>query len=195
VLAEACRQMAAWRDAGLALPPRLAINISARQVEDAAFPAQAGGAIRRAGLAPSLFEIELTEGSMMRNVELAIDLLGQLRADGLGVALDDFGTGYSSLASLRRLPAEKLKIDRSFVGQLLEDANDRAIVATIIAMGRGLGLRTVAEGVETEAQAAELRTMGCDCAQGYLFGYPEEAARFAATWLQPGRTPVRQPAG
>ena len=184
VLEEACRQLVHWRDAGLCLPGRLAINIAAQQIEDAAFPERTAATVRAFGLRPEQFELELTESGMMRNVELAIELFSQLNDVGFALAIDDFGTGYSSLSYLKRLPAEKLKIDKSFVRDMIDDGSDHAIVATIVGMGRTLGLRTIAEGVETQAQADTLLALRCDEAQGYLFGRPEPAAIFAEKWLR-----------
>jgi diguanylate cyclase (GGDEF)-like protein/PAS domain S-box-containing protein len=185
VLEEACRQLVIWRDAGCCLPGRLAINIAAQQIEDAAFPERTEQKVRAFGLRPEQFEFELTESGMMRNVELAIELFSQLNDAGFALAIDDFGTGYSSLSYLKRLPAEKLKIDKSFVRDMIDDGSDHAIVATIVGMGRTLGLRTIAEGVETQAQADTLLALRCDEAQGYLFGRPEPASIFAEKWLRP----------
>ena len=143
--------------------------------------------IRSGGLEPRLFELELTESGMMKNIEQSIGMFTQLNAVGFSLAIDDFGTGYSSLAYLKRLPARKLKIDKSFVLDMVDDINDHTIVATIIAMGKTLGMRTIAEGVETRAQADALLALGCDEVQGYHFGRPEPASVFAEKWL---RTPV-----
>ena len=183
VLREVCRQLLAWRKEGFRFAGRMAINIAAQQIEDATFPRQVSEIVRAAGLDPSLFEMELTESGMMRNVELAIELLGELRTAGFALAIDDFGTGYSSLSYLKRLPVNKLKIDKSFVRDMVDDASDHAIVATIIAMGQTLGLQTIAEGVETRAQADALLMLGCHESQGYLFGRPEPADVFSARWL------------
>ena len=139
--------------------------------------------VRRAGLSPSQFELELTESGLMRDVELAINIAGRLKSAGFALAIDDFGTGYSSLAYLKRLPMSKVKIDMSFVNDMLIDHNDYAIVNTIIGMGRTLYLMTLAEGVETRAQAETLLAMGCYQAQGYYFGRPEPGAVFASRWL------------
>jgi diguanylate cyclase (GGDEF)-like protein/PAS domain S-box-containing protein len=184
VIDAACRQLQAWQAAGLAFPGRLSINIAAQQVEDATFPKQAGERIAQHGLTPARFELELTESGMMRNIDLAIELANQLSAAGFSLAIDDFGTGYSSLAYLKRLPADKLKIDQSFVRDMLVDRNDHAIVATVIAMGRTLGLRTIAEGIETAEQAAALLELGCQEGQGYLLGRPVSATVFAERWLR-----------
>lgn len=185
VLAQACHQMAEWRDAGLVFPGRLAINISAQELEDGEFFGRLLEHVHRFGLPPEQLEFELTESGVMRNVDRAVELLGQLNRIGFSLAVDDFGTGYSSLAYLKRLPVGKLKIDRTFVRDMAEDTNDHAIAATIVAMGRTLGLLTVAEGVETRTQADALLALGCDQAQGYLFGRPEPPDVFAAAWLGP----------
>jgi len=184
VLKEACRQIQTWRDEGLNFSGRLAINIAAQQIEDAFFPDQVNEIIRSCGLEPRLFELELTESGMMKNVEQSIDMFTQLNAVGFSLAIDDFGTGYSSLAYLKRLPARKLKIDKSFVQDMVDDMNDHTIVATVIAMGKTLGMRTIAEGVETRAQADALLALGCDEVQGYYFGRPEPATAFAEKWLR-----------
>ncbi len=190
VLKEACRQIMVWRNAGLKFSGRLSINIAAQQIEDALFPDKINEIIRSGGLEPRLFELELTESGMMKNIEQSIGMFTQLNAVGFSLAIDDFGTGYSSLAYLKRLPARKLKIDKSFVQDMVDDINDHTIVATIIAMGKTLGMRTIAEGVETRAQADALLELGCDEVQGFHFGRPEPAAAFAEKWL---RVPCREP--
>jgi EAL domain-containing protein (putative c-di-GMP-specific phosphodiesterase class I) len=151
--------------------------------------------VRAHGLDPVDFELELTESGMMRNIDFAVDLVGQLNAAGFALAIDDFGTGYSSLAYLKQLPAEKLKIDKSFVRDMIDDRNDHAIVATIIGMGKTLGMLTIAEGVETRAQADALRKMGCDQVQGFLFGRPEPTDVFTGKWLRGLKKSVEGPAG
>jgi len=183
VLEEACQQLNTWQAAGLTLPGRLAVNIATQQIESIDFPEQALAIVRRAGLSPEMFDLELTESGLMRNVELAINIAGRLKAAGFSLSIDDFGTGYSSLAYLKRLPVGKVKIDISFVRDMLDDHNDYAIVNTIIGMGRTLEMTTLAEGVETPAQAETLLAMGCLAAQGYHFGAPESAAAFARRWL------------
>jgi predicted signal transduction protein with EAL and GGDEF domain len=183
VLEEACQQLNTWQAAGLTLPGRLAVNIATQQIESIDFPEQALAIVRRAGLSPEMFDLELTESGLMRNVELAINIAGRLKAAGFSLSIDDFGTGYSSLAYLKRLPVGKVKIDISFVRDMLDDHNDYAIVNTIIGMGRTLEMTTLAEGVETSAQAETLLAMGCLAAQGYHFGAPESAAAFARRWL------------
>jgi diguanylate cyclase (GGDEF)-like protein/PAS domain S-box-containing protein len=183
VLEEACRQLNTWRAEGYLLPKHMAINIATQQIESIDFPEEAAQIIRRAGLSPEQFELELTESGLMRNVEMAINVAGRLRAMGFSLSIDDFGTGYSSLAYLKRLPVGKVKIDMSFVRDMLDDHNDYAIVSTIIAMGRTLDMKTLAEGVEIPAQAETLLAMGCYMAQGFLFGRPERASVFAKLWL------------
>jgi diguanylate cyclase (GGDEF)-like protein/PAS domain S-box-containing protein len=185
VLAEACRQLCAWRDAGLPLPPRVAINVSARQIDEKDFAARALAIIDAAGLTPSHFEIELTESSMMRDPHCAMEVTQALVDAGFAFAIDDFGTGYSSLSYLKRFPVHTLKIDRSFVRDMLEDGNDHGIVRTIIAMAQNLGLTPLAEGVEDARQAECLHALGCVEAQGFHFGHPLPAVDFAETWLRP----------
>ena len=129
------------------------------------------------GLAPQLLELELTEGMLMHHADETVRTLAQLHDMGVHLAIDDFGTGYSSLSYLKRFPIQTLKIDRSFVKDLIDDPDDAAIVTAIIAMARGLNLRVVAEGVETEGQAAFLRSLACDLAQGFHFGRPMPAWR------------------
>lgn len=183
VLREACRQVNAWAGQGLRLPGRLAINISAQQIEHADIVARLLGILHEAGLSASLFELELTESSMMAEPERAVQVMAALRSSGFGLSIDDFGTGYSSLAYLKRFAADHVKIDISFVRNMLSDSNDHAIVSTIIAMAASLGLKTTAEGVEEAGQRDALRALGCDSAQGYHFGRPEPADLFARNWL------------
>lgn len=185
VLREACRQLARWHAAGLTFPGRLAVNVAAQQVEDAQFAAKALAIAQEAGVRPAQIELELTESGLMRNVTQALGLMSTLKVAGFALAIDDFGTGYSSLAYLKRFPADKIKIDMSFVRDMLEDRSDHAIVATIIGMGQNLHLKTIAEGVETAAHADALTALGCDEAQGYCFGHPLPAEDFENTWLRP----------
>jgi diguanylate cyclase (GGDEF)-like protein/PAS domain S-box-containing protein len=184
VLTRACLQLNTWHQAGTPLRGRLAINIAVQQIESVQFPARAEALIRDAGLDPTAFELELTESGFMHNIELALVNVARLQASGFAFAIDDFGTGYSSLAYLKRLPVDKIKIDISFVRDMLVDRNDHAIVNTIIGMGRTLELTTIAEGVETAAQAEALLALGCDEAQGYHFGAPLPPEDFAQRWLK-----------
>jgi diguanylate cyclase (GGDEF)-like protein/PAS domain S-box-containing protein len=171
VVGAACRQIAAWRQAGLT-PVRIAINLSARQLRRAGFPEVVAHMLERYAIPPALLEVEITESSLMENPEEAQLALGELQALGITLAIDDFGTGYSSLAYLKRFPFDVLKIDRSFVRDIPGDADDAAIARTIITLAHSLSLEVVAEGVETEEQLEFLLAHRCDRAQGYLFAKP-----------------------
>jgi diguanylate cyclase (GGDEF)-like protein/PAS domain S-box-containing protein len=177
VLAAACRRGREWREAGHALQ-RMAVNVSAVQVQRQDLPGLLRRIVGETGFDPVCLEVEVTEAIFLRETERAIEVLGELRDMGVETAIDDFGTGFSSLGYLKQLPVDTLKIDKSFVGDIPADANDAAIVRTIIAMGRSLGLQVVAEGVETEAQAAFLRAEGCALGQGYLYSAPVPADEF-----------------
>jgi diguanylate cyclase (GGDEF)-like protein/PAS domain S-box-containing protein len=178
VLDAACRQIRRWRDAGLQ-PPRCAINLSAHQlVSDALFDDMCH-ALQRHGLEGSAIELELTEAVITAQHGRADALLLRLQALGVHMAIDDFGTGTSSLSMLHRLPAQALKVDRSFVGRLPED-DALSVTRGAIALAHGLGMRAVAEGVESAAQLQALKELGCDEAQGYLLGRPLPADAFAA---------------
>ena len=193
VLEQACRQLRAWLDAGLR-PPRLAVNLSARQFELTVppLPDQVSALLARYALPPEQLELEITESCIvpMAGVTAQVQQLAEL---GVQVALDDFGTGYSSLAVLNRLAIQKLKIDRSFIEHLETSESARTLVRTALAMGRGLGLETLAEGVETAAQLEVLEALGCDAYQGYWFSRPLEAEAFAA--LLPQRDPLHREDG
>ena len=171
VLREACRQMRAWLDAGLA-PVRVAVNLSARQLKQRDFPETVAQALSDSGLPAHLLELEITESAVMEQPKEAIQLLTELRGMGVTLAIDDFGTGYSSLAYLKLFPIDHLKIDRSFVADIEHDLNDRSIAFGTIALAHSLGLNVIAEGVETEDQLELLSCNGCDEIQGYLFSKP-----------------------
>ncbi|MGE0384642.1 MAG: putative bifunctional diguanylate cyclase/phosphodiesterase [Gammaproteobacteria bacterium] len=179
VLASACEQVRRWQSQGLA-NLRCAVNLSAAQFRQPDLAERIGAIIREAGIDPALIELELTESLVMEDARTAVRVLEDLKTLGLTLAIDDFGTGYSSLSYLRKLPIDVLKIDQSFVREL--DRDDFTIVATIIEMARGLQLKVVAEGVESQTQAEFLRRRGCDELQGYLFSAPVPAAEFAR-WL------------
>ncbi len=181
VLMTACAQNKAWQEAGLPFIP-MGVNISARQLQDKNIVQIIERTLRKTGLAPAYLELELTE-SIIQHPEQAAVLLAQLNLMGIQIAIDDFGTGYSSLNYLKRLPIHKLKIDQSFVRQLTIDPDTTAIVAAIITLAHSLELKTVAEGVETQAQLEQLAVLQCDEVQGYLFSPPvpaEEAAKLLA---------------
>ena len=184
VLRSACEQLAAWASVPALAHLTMAVNVSARQFRQQDFVAMTLATIGASGARPELLKLELTESLLIDNVEATIDKMQQLKQHGIGFALDDFGTGYSSLSYLKLLPLDQLKIDRSFVRDVLIDPNDASIARSIVALGQALGLEIIAEGVETEAQRAFLAGIGCDNCQGYLFGHPLEVAQFEAT-MQP----------
>jgi len=196
VLREACTQAQAWQ----AVQPgvRVAVNLSPRQFRQKQLVVMVEQALRDSGLPPSLLELELTEGMLMHHADETVQTLEQLHEMGVRLAIDDFGTGYSSLSYLKRFPIHTLKIDRSFVQDLSHDPDDAAIVTAIIAMARGLDLSVTAEGVETEEQAAFLRSLSCRLAQGFHFGRPMPAAEFvqrlAAAQAAPRAAQRPQPA-
>ena len=179
VLRHVCAQLALWQGEGYAVGS-VSVNVSGRQFKSGNLFAQAQHAIKSTGLEPHTLELEVTEGVLIDDVESVIDVLGRLKQIGVSVALDDFGTGYSSMTYLRRLPIDVLKIDQSFVRDLVEDEGARSIVQAIIAMAHALQQKVVAEGVETLAQADLLRAWGCDEAQGYYFSRPVPAAALEA---------------
>ncbi|HAF54130.1 MAG TPA: two-component system response regulator [Thauera sp.] len=178
VLREACQQARAWLDAGLDFGV-VSVNLSVRQFHERELVGLVAEVLRETGLPANRLELEITESALMDDVEQAVNTLQSLRALGVALAVDDFGTGYSSLAYLKRFPIGKLKVDQSFVGGIATDESDRAIVTATIAMARGLGFETTAEGVESEAQLEILRTLGCSTYQGYLFSRPVDAPAFA----------------
>ena len=171
VLQEACRQLGKWLKLGVP-PLRMSVNISARQLRNADLVQTVAEALSEAGVPPPLLELEITESAVMENPEEAIKVLQALKRMGVTLAIDDFGTGYSSLAYLKLFPIDQLKIDRSFVRDIERDPDDAAIAISTIALAHSLGLKVVAEGVETRAQLEMLQQNGCDEVQGYLFSRP-----------------------
>ncbi|WP_051971371.1 EAL domain-containing protein [Massilia sp. 9096] len=184
VLEEACRQMVAWERAGLAVP-KMAVNLSGRQFDRGSIAGQVHQALLDTGLAPPRLQLEVTESVIMNTAD-ALSFINDLHALGVELAIDDFGTGYSSLAYLKQMPVQTLKIDRSFIrdiaGDGVDEADDRAIASAIIQLGKSLGLAVIAEGVESEAQAAFLLRHGCNRAQGYLYGRPMAPDRLLEEW-------------
>ena len=194
IVKTAIGQLAAWREAGLPQVP-LAVNLSARQFMQSDIVAIVSGQLAAAQLPPELLELELTESVSMADPGRSMVIMHKLKSLGVALSIDDFGTGYSSFSYLRRLPIDKLKIDKSFVQDVEHSADSRTIVQAIAAMAHRLNLGVVAEGVETEAQAAALLDAGCDQAQGFLYARPlgpEDAADFiVAHRLQAQPDPVR----
>ena len=188
VLTEACAQAVAWQRQGLP-PIAMSVNISARQFADDSLLDDVGGALAACGLAPDLLELELTESMVVQNAERAASLLAALKKTGVRLAIDDFGIGYSSLTQLKRFPIDTLKVDRSFIRDIPQDVEDKAITEAIIAMGKSLNLTVIAEGVETLEQQTFLREHDCDEMQGYYFSKPIPAAAFAEL-LRARRGPV-----
>ena len=178
VLKTACIQNRKWQDEGLLNVP-VAVNISALQFHQKNFKETVARILRESGLAPGYLELEITEGVTVREIEATVRLLNELKQMGVLISIDDFGTGYSSLSYLKRFPIDKLKIDQSFVRDISTDADDAAIVQTIISMGHGLRLKVIAEGVETAEQLAFLKQWQCDEIQGYYFSKPLAADEFA----------------
>ena len=176
VLDRVCDEVTAREPALRAAGARVSFNVSAREFGPR-FASEFAATLTARGIDPGLLEVEITETAIMRDEETAIAALHDLKALGVSIALDDFGTGYSSLAYLQRLPVDTLKMDRSFIRSIAEDASAASLTRSIVAMGKALGLYVVAEGVEHEAQRALLKAWGCDAIQGYLVGRPSPAAR------------------
>jgi len=172
VLETACAQLAAWASDPQRARLKIAVNVSARQFRQDDFVADVLEVLARSGADPARLELELTESSLVIDVDKVVAKMDALKARGVGFSLDDFGTGYSSLAYLKRLPLDQVKIDRGFVRDILVDPNDAAIAGMIIVLAESLGLGVVAEGVESEAQRAFLAQQGCRTYQGYLFSRP-----------------------
>jgi diguanylate cyclase (GGDEF)-like protein len=178
VLETALAQLARWRADGLDL--HVAVNLAVQNLLDLRTPAQIANLLARYELPPQVLTLEVTESLMLHDPQRAGEVLADLRELGAGLALDDFGTGYSSLEHLKRLPVDELKIDKSFVMAMDRDKADRAIVASTAALGRALGLRVVAEGVESAASASVLAAIGCDLAQGFHYSPPVPAEQLPA---------------
>jgi len=185
VLRQACREMRRWLDCGLDMPI-MAVNVSARQLENDDLVERVLRILDETGLPASRLELEITETAIMSNNK-AIELLDELARIGVHLAIDDFGTGYSSLSHLKRLPIDKLKIDRSFVTNLHTDSSDAAIVRSVIAMAKNMRLTTLAEGVEMPEQAEILLSEGCDQIQGFLYAKPLPAEELMLRWAEQGQ--------
>jgi diguanylate cyclase (GGDEF)-like protein/PAS domain S-box-containing protein len=176
VLEAACRQLVVWAECDDCAHLSLAVNVSGRQFHQPDFVEQVLDVLRDTGANPRRLKLEVTESVLLQEIEEVVAKMTVLKAEGLSFALDDFGTGYSSLLYLKRLPLDQLKIDRSFVRDVLRDSNDAVIASTIIALGQSLGLAVIAEGVETQAQRQFLASKGCHAYQGNLFGRPDVVA-------------------
>jgi diguanylate cyclase (GGDEF)-like protein/PAS domain S-box-containing protein len=182
ILDAVCEQLSRWREQGLALVP-VAVNLAARHFQTPGFVAGISGRLQKMDLCASLLELEITESTLL-NTNARVDAeLSALERLGVGLAIDDFGTGYSSLSYIKKLPLTTLKIDRSFVRDIAVDEHDRALAATIVTLGRSLGVKVVAEGIETEAQLELLQNIHCDQGQGFLFCAPMASADFTE-WLR-----------
>jgi diguanylate cyclase (GGDEF)-like protein len=189
VLKTCCQQNKAWQAAGLT-PLTISVNISARQLQKKDLSAVIAGILQESGLEPRFLELEIVESMVMKDVESSMAIMKELKGLGIQLAMDDFGTGYSSLSYLKRFPFDKLKIDLSFVRDIMTDPESAAIARAIIAMAHNLNLRAIAEGVETEEQLKYLRLHGCDEIQGYYVSQPVNAREFEEllrkdNWLPP----------
>jgi EAL domain-containing protein (putative c-di-GMP-specific phosphodiesterase class I) len=178
VLETACLQLTAWAGQPALCHLSMSVNVSARQFRQLGFVEQVMDVVARTGANPRLLKLELTESLMVNSVQETVDKMDALHALGISFSLDDFGTGYSSLSYLQRLPLNQLKIDQSFVRDILVDGKDAAIAQTVVHLAQDLGLSVMAEGVETQAQRDFLERIGCHAFQGYLFGRPSPLAEF-----------------
>jgi diguanylate cyclase (GGDEF)-like protein/PAS domain S-box-containing protein len=182
VLKAACEQCVAWQRLGLP-PLGMAVNLSPRQFKDPGLAQDVTEALRESGMEPRLLELEITEGMIMNSIDQAAGTAAVIKALGVRLAIDDFGTGYSSLSQLKRFPIDTLKIDRSFIRELPDNAEDMAITQAIISLGKALGVNVIAEGVETAEQEAFLRRHGCDEIQGFLYSKPCDPDAFVRFYL------------
>jgi EAL domain-containing protein (putative c-di-GMP-specific phosphodiesterase class I) len=180
----ACREITSWEKSGIT-PVPVAINLSARQFAAKDLAPTIQRVLAQHAISPDLLHLEITESCLMGNTAEAVQLLSFLKSLGLHLAIDDFGTGYSSLAYLKRFPLDALKIDRSFVSDITTDLDDATIIRAVIGMAHSLGLKVVAEGVETEAQLAFLTANGCDEMQGYYYSRPLPAEECSAFLRRP----------
>ena len=188
VLQEACRQGAQWRKAGYSLS--MAVNVSGRQLDTDQLIADIENALADSGLLPQALTIEITETTLMRNVEDTVRRLTEIKALGVRIAIDDFGTGYSSLSHLQQFPVDALKIDRSFIAQLQNNKEGETLIHTLVQLGKALSLETFAEGIEDQQELSLLQDEDCDTGQGYLFARPLDAdatEAFLQNWAQSNR--------
>jgi EAL domain-containing protein (putative c-di-GMP-specific phosphodiesterase class I) len=181
VLDEACAQAALWRRSG-ADAFRIAVNLFGAQFRVGDLAADVFAALERHGLPPEALELEVTENIALGHDDVVLETLRTLHKHGVGIAFDDFGTGYGSLSLLKQYPVTRIKIDKSFVQGMLSSKRDASVVQAVLDMARNFELATIAEGIETPAQASHLQAIGCEEAQGYLFGKPMPARQFAETF-------------
>ena len=181
MLRQSCADRVRLRARGLP-PAPVCVNLSLQQFRGGDVVELVERVLAETGLEPSMLELEITESMLLRDEKPVVGALRALRERGVRVAVDDFGTGYSSLSYLRALPVDSLKIDRSFIQGIAESPGEAALTAAIVSMGHALGLRVVAEGVETDAQRELLERWGCDELQGYLFAHPMPAPALEAWW-------------
>ena len=185
VLHEACAQGATWRQAGYLIG--MAVNVSGRQLDTDQLIADIEGALSDSGLDPGALTIEITETTLMRNIEETARRLDQVKALGVRIAIDDFGTGYSSLAHLQRFPVDALKIDRSFISGLKHNQEGETLLHALVQLGKALSIETFAEGIEQQQELSLLREQHCDSGQGFLFARPLDVAateKFLKDWAE-----------
>jgi diguanylate cyclase (GGDEF)-like protein len=195
VLAEACLQGAAWREAGFDIG--IAVNVSTRQLDADGFVSAVADALERSGLDPGALTLEITETTLMSNTEETAERLTRAKELGVRIAIDDFGTGYSSLAYLQRFPVDALKIDRSFISSMGQDPEGEALIRTLVQLGKSLSIETLAEGIEQSCELSLLRDEHCDSGQGFLFARPLDAdacASFLEEWMDTATEQAREDA-
>jgi EAL domain-containing protein (putative c-di-GMP-specific phosphodiesterase class I) len=188
VLREACRQLREWDASGI-VPIRMCINVSAIQLHQEGFVAMLRSALEDSGVNPSHIELELTESSLMHNVDTALETLNEIKSLGVSLAIDDFGTGFSSLNYLRRFPINRLKIDQSFVRDIENTPANESITKAIVALAESLSLDIVAEGIEKISEKTLLENLGCPEGQGYLFSKPLSAEGIC-DWMEQNNSTV-----
>jgi EAL domain-containing protein (putative c-di-GMP-specific phosphodiesterase class I) len=193
VLEEACRQVAVWQQAGF--PLEMAVNVSGRQLDSDRIATDVETALAAAGIDPAVLTIEVTETSLMRNVEETARRLTAIKRLGVRIAIDDFGTGYSSLAHLQRFPVDALKIDRSFISGLRDNSEGETLIHSLVQLGKALSIETFAEGIEGPEELSLLRAEECDSGQGFLFARPLDAAEteaFLRDWVADPEAALRR---
>jgi EAL domain-containing protein (putative c-di-GMP-specific phosphodiesterase class I) len=185
VLEQACAQGAAWRASGYEIG--MAVNVSGRQLDSDQLISDVEGALTRSGLEPNALTIEITETTLMRNVEETARRLAAIKRLGVRIAIDDFGTGYSSLAHLQRFPVDALKIDRSFISGMKDNLEGETLIQTLVQLGKALSIETFAEGIEQQHELSVLQGQDCDSGQGFLFARPLDVAeteKFLQGWVK-----------